>query len=135
MNKTIRTKQFNVRFKTLLKKLMLKYNDNKKFVNKLDLLCEQMKSNTSRTIIYLFNDYIISNPLILKNIVKSPSDENIEFFSSMNGSTVSKSLDNNIIFSDIKGIFNVAEESIKKEVLMELYNLKNIVNDFNNVGE
>jgi len=135
INKRTRTQQFNVRFKALLKKLIIKYNQDIGFVNKLKLLSDKMKYKSDRTIIYLFSDYLLNNNTILQHINKIPTKENIEFFSSMNAVDISQKLKYNIIFDEIKNIFTVADTDSKKEVLVELYKLKCITVDFNKVGE
>lgn len=127
MNKTILTKQFNVRFKDLTKYMRNKLSNNLYVLSQLDTMESKTKGNGNRTIIHVFVDYIVNNKEISQNIRKG----NDKFFDNITHSKYGEKK----IFVELKNIYNNTNINERKYIMKEIDNLRKLARAYDKASE
>lgn len=137
-NKTHWTKVFNAKFKVLMKRISGKHPNDIDLKAKIDAVNNEIRSLNNRILIHIFSDYIVDNKVISKNIQKDPSPSTIKFWTNFSHDTYKKITgrdDSNVLFNQIKKIFEISDEKEKKYVISTFYTLKNVIKRFNSAFE
>jgi hypothetical protein len=138
MDKTYWTKLFNAKFKIFINRMINNNNNNIDLVANLKIVLTTITTLSNRIAIHIFNDYIISDIMLNKNIVKNPTDNHILYFSKWGYSKyinkTGRSSDRGI-FDMIKKVYISSSHDKQRSIIIELYWLKQIVISFTKSSE